>query len=131
MLLGRVAFRPTLRQQAGLLYAQRGVGVEAIRVRAEPRARRAWAWSDAIPALSKSTLLLVLVAIRIVKDVGIAGLLLSGVFLVHAIRERLSVPGWAAVWLVELHEWATIISYVIFAILMVYDMIDIHRGPPE
>jgi len=93
------------------------------------RTRRAWEWTDVVPTLSKSALLLFLVAIRVAKDVGIAGLLLLGLFAVHTIRDRISVPGWGARWLVEAHEWATIISYGIFAVLLVWDMIDIHRGP--
>lgn len=98
---------------------------------AEPRTRRLWEWTDVLPNFSKSILLILLVAIRVGKDVGIAGLLLLGLFAVHTIRDRLSVPGWAAEWVVEAHEWATIISYGVFAILLVYDMIDIHKGPPE
>jgi len=84
-----------------------------------------------VPTLSTSVLILVLVAVRIAKDVGIAGLLLLGLYAVHHLRERVSVPGWAAGWLVELHEWATIVSYGIFAVLLVWDMIEIHRGPGE
>ena len=95
---------------------------------AEPRAHRTWKWTDVIPALSQSVLLLVLVAIRVAKDVGIAGLLLVGLFGVHTIRDRLSVPGWAAGWIVEAHEWATITSYGVFALLLVWDIIDILKG---
>lgn len=97
----------------------------------EPRTRRAWEWADVGPALSKSIVLLLLVAIRVTKDVGIAGILLLGLFSVHTIRDRLSVPGWAASWVVEVHEWATIISYAIFAALLVWDIIDLHKGPPR
>lgn len=97
----------------------------------EPRARRIWEWADVAPTLSKSVVLLLLVAIRVAKDVGIAGILLVGLFTVHTIRDRLSVPGWAATWVVEVHEWTTIISYVIFAVLLVWDMIDVHKGPPQ
>ena len=97
----------------------------------EPRTRRAWEWTDVVPTLSKSILLLILVAIRVAKDVGIAGLLLSGLFAVHIIRNQLPVPGWAVGWLVELHEWATILSYGVFASLLVWDMIDIHKGSPQ
>ena len=98
---------------------------------AEPRTRRVWEWTDVLPTFSKSILLLLLVAIRVAKDVGIAGLLLLGLFGVHTIRDRLSVPGWAAGWVVEAHEWATIISYAIFAVLLVWDIIDLHKGPPR
>jgi hypothetical protein len=97
----------------------------------EPRPRRTWEWADVTPTLSNSVVLLFLVAIRVAKDVGIAGILLVGLFTVHIVRDRLSVPGWAASWIVEMHEWATIISYAIFAVLLVWDMIDVKKGPPN
>lgn len=97
----------------------------------EPGARRAWEWADVTPTLSKSVVLLFLVAIRVAKDVGIVGILLVGLFTVHTVRDRLSVPGWAASWIVEVHEWATLLSYAIFAVLLVWDMIDVHKGPPQ
>lgn len=98
---------------------------------AKSTVRRGWRWTDAASTFSKSLLLLALVAIRVAKDVGIAGLLLWGLFAVQAIRDRLPIKGWAATWILDFHQWATLISYLIFAVLLVWDMIEVHKGPPE
>jgi len=84
-----------------------------------------------LPTFSKALLLLVLAAIRIAKDVGILGLLFVGLWGAEAIRDRVPLAGWVAKWIIEVHQWVTLIVYVIFAALLVWDMVDIHRGRPN
>jgi hypothetical protein len=96
-----------------------------------PNPRREWQWGDVLPTISKSVLLLLMLAIRVLKDVGITALLLWGLSAVQTLRNRFSVQGWAGGWLIELHEWATVVSYGIFAILLVWDIIELHKGPSQ